>query len=142
MIATIVVWSLKNGGIKNLEETLSTEALQKWQEDIHRSSWGVSLPKFDVRADYDLVPHLNDLGIKSAFTGGGLAGIAEDVSVDTAIQSTRMTVDESGTHYLSDLCLGNNEYSEIIVDSPFLFFIMDDESGAILFMGRVMDPTV
>ncbi len=31
---------------------------------------------------------------------------------------------------------------EFTADHPFLFFIQDDESGATLFMGRVMDPTV
>ena len=28
-----------------------------------------------------------------------------------------------------------------IVDRPFLFFVVDDATGAILFQGKIVDPT-
>jgi serpin B len=31
---------------------------------------------------------------------------------------------------------------EFVADHPFIFIIQDDESGTIIFMGKVTDPTV
>ena len=143
-LSMLVVLPSENDGIESLEKSLSAEMLQKWQEVMRYASVKVALPKFNMRADYDLTPYLNNLGVKSIFTGGNLAGISEGVLVDKAVQSAYVEVDEEGTPYFYELCtvLGiGPEPPRFTADHPFLFFIQDNESGAIFFMGRVMDPT-
>ena len=34
------------------------------------------------------------------------------------------------------------EYPEFRADHPFIFMILDEETGCILFMGRISDPTL
>jgi len=62
-----------------------------------------------------------------------------------------MQVDEEGTIALavslemgptSGLGDDTSEPLEFIVNRPFIFFIFDEDTGTILFMGRVLDPTV
>jgi serine protease inhibitor len=31
---------------------------------------------------------------------------------------------------------------ELVVDRPFLYWIVDEPTGALLFLGRVLDPSV
>ena len=143
-LSMLVVLPPEKDGIKNLEESLSTETLRKWQKSHWRVLIEASLLKFDMRADYDLIPHLNDLGVKSVFSGGNPAGIAEGVVVDKAIQSAYVEVDEEGYRNFGEACATpaiERSMPDFKADHPFIFFIQDEESGAILFMGRVMDPT-
>ena len=58
-------------------------------------------------------------------------------------------MDEHGTEAAAATAMVARDISEnfeppqpapFVVDRPFFFFIHDDRSGAVLFMGRVMDP--
>ena len=143
-LSMLVVLPPEKDGIKNLEESLSAETLRKWQKNHGRGLIVPSLLKFDMRADYDLTPYLNSLGVKSVFSGGNPAGITEGVLVDKAIHSAYVEVDEEGFRNLGEECFvydAKRSMPDFKADHPFIFFIQDNESGAILFMGRVMDPT-
>lgn len=144
-LSMLVVLPPEKDGIKNLEELLSAETLRKWQKSYGKGSIAASLLKFDMRADYDATPYLNSLGVKSAFNGGNHTGIAEGILVNKAIHSAYVEVDEEGFRNVGgDECFVysiERSMPDFKADHPLLFFIQDDESGAILFMGRVMDPT-
>ena len=104
----------------------------------------VSIPKFETKTHYDLIPELQDLGITLIFDGGDLSGISDtDMFVDRATQDAYVNVNEEGTEAVAVTTLGMDMSvpPAFIADRPFLFFIQDDESGTILFMGKIVDPT-
>ena len=64
--------------------------------------------------------------------------------VDKATQDAYMNVNEEGTEAAAVTTIVIDESGPVTfkTNRPFLFFIIDDESGAILFMGKIMDPSV
>lgn len=59
------------------------------------------------------------------------------------VHQATVTVDEKGTEAAAatGAVLESAGYSELRVDRPFLFAITDDATGAVLFAGRVLDPS-
>ena len=62
-------------GMTALEESLTAEMLEEWQQSAHVRT--VSIPKFETKTHYDLIPKLKDLGITLIFGGGDLGGISD-----------------------------------------------------------------
>ena len=55
-----------------------------------------------------------------------------------------MTVDEQGTEAAAATAVlverVVSEPPEVAIDRPFIFLVRDSDTGAILFLGRVLDP--
>jgi serpin B len=111
-----------------------------------------SLPKFSVNSRMDLAQVLATLGMKGVFnpSTADLSGITTDekLFLQSVIHQANMDVDEEGVTAAAvtvSLGLGAGGpppgHVDFRVDKPFLYFITDDRSGTILFMGRVDDPT-
>jgi serpin B len=111
-----------------------------------------SLPKYSVESRVDLAKVLAAMGMSDLFSAqnADLSGITTDekLFIDKVIHQANMDVDEEGvTAAAVTISLGLGAGAEqpphvdFNVDKPFLYFIRDKESGAILFMGRVDDPT-
>jgi serpin B len=119
------------------------------------STYDVSLwlPKFSVESRFDLAGVLAAMGMPSAFNAdtADLSGITTDekLFLDKIIHQANMDVDEEGvTAAAVTVALGLGgagqppPHVDFRVDKPFLYFIRDRDSGAILFMGRVNDASV
>ena len=131
-------------GMAALEESLTAEMLEGWQQSAHDTYITVSIPKFETKTHYDLIPKLKDLGITLIFEGGDFSGISDSgMFVAKATQDAYVNVNEEGTEAAAVTALVMDETAPptFIADRPFLFFIQDDESGTILFMGKIVDPT-
>jgi serpin B len=73
------------------------------------------------------------------YTGGAPSGIW----IDDGYQTSRIGVDEKGTEAASSSIIaqvGGGTQREMVLDRPFLFLVRDIPTGAVLFMGRLMDP--
>jgi serpin B len=113
------------------------------------------LPKFGLDTHADLVPTLQTMGMRSVMdaTTADLTGItdADRLFIASVVHQANIDVDERGTEAAAATSVGADtggctgpaprETRTLRVDHPFLFLIRDVETGAILFMGRVTDPS-
>jgi serpin B len=110
---------------------------------------GVALPPFAFAGALDLVSVLQSMGVIQVFDGAadlsGINGLAGDLFVKTAVHKATITVDQKGTEAAAatGVVVGRKSASivNLAIDRPFLFFIRHDATNAILFQGRVLDPT-
>lgn len=137
--------------ITDLEERLSEDLLSEWTGGMQGTEVTVLMPKFETRTDYDLDMLLPKMGLTDVFIEGsanltGIYDVGKAVWVSEAAQKAYVKVNESGTEAAAvtsvTFAMESANYPPVfLADRPFMFLIQDDESGAILFMGRVSDPS-
>ena len=152
-LSMLVILPDERHGIKQLEENLSAEQIEKWRQELYYTDVSVSMPKFTMFTNYNLIPPLKALGTSSVFSSAlsDLTGIVDPggnrLFVNGASQAAFVDVNEEGTEaaavttIIMDFISEPSRSENFIADHPFIFIIQDDESGIILFMGRMYDPT-
>ena len=109
----------------------------------------IHLPRFTAKWKASLNDTLIQLGMADAFDPfradfPALASVAEYLAFVT--QSTTVAVDEVGTVATSSTAAGTAPTAvappvALVLDHPFIYAIQDTGTGAILFIGQMMDPT-
>ncbi len=144
---------LPRNDLGSLEESLTLEELSSWQEEMQNEEVYVYMPKFKLEAEYDLSPQIKELGVELAFDPdyADLSGIADvkpnNLYVGFATHKAFVDVNEEGTEAAAATAIGVEETSApadptvFRADHPFVFLIQDNETGLVLFMGRVSDPS-
>ncbi len=111
----------------------------------------LGLPKFKTESRVELATVLAELGMPTAFTDtADFSGIttAERLFISAVIHQANIDVDEKGTTAAAATAVvmrasaAPAEVVTLTVDRPFLFAIRDTETGAVLFLGRIADPSV
>ena len=111
----------------------------------------VTLPRFKFSTPSPLNTVLAALGMSDAFNAAladfsGMDG-GRDLFIGGVLHKAIIAVDEKGT--TAAAATGTTVVTTaiempgptLVVDRPFLFFIRHNATGAILFQGRVMDPS-
>lgn len=109
----------------------------------------LTLPRFNFVWDASLTEPLTDLGMIDAFdkNTADFSGMstAEPLFVSDVLHKAFIGVDEYGTEAAAATAVIVSTWSEPIpftADHPFLFFIRDTETSAILFAGQVINPSL
>lgn len=108
----------------------------------------LSLPRFSYDTNLQLAGVLAEMGMPIVFSGeADFSGIsAEPLFVTQVVHKTFISVDEKGTEAaaVTEIRLGGggppNMPLVFNVNRPFIYIIYESTSGAILFMGQVLDP--
>ena len=149
-------------GIDGLEQSLSPEKLAGWVKAMKPERIWLSLPSFEVNpsTSMSLGNMLQSLGMKAAFSNeqADFTGMANPpdrskrLKISQVFHKAFVKVDEKGTEAAAASAVAMSEITKSIddppppkrvkVDRPFVYFIRDNGTGLVLFLGRVADPTV
>lgn len=142
-----------------LETSFDSSLLQATLQVMERQLVDLNMPKFKLEAQLSLAGVLQEMGMRYAFDRSqaefqgmdGLSCLAGDedcLSISDVVHKAFVAVDEAGTEAAAATAVmmlgasGQPEYPiELVIDRPFIFLIHDRDTGAILFLGRVVKPS-
>lgn len=140
-----------SGRFAEVEALVAAGLLGEVRTALEGAIVDLSLPKFEMRNQLALVDALRALGIERAFDPdqADFSGITteDQLYVSDVIHEAFIAVDEAGTEAAAAtaVIIGTTSMPTDIVtldiDRPFLFFLQDRTTGAVLFLGRVLDPS-
>jgi serpin B len=140
------------GEFDSFEETLDIERFDGILDNLSFWNVGLTLPKFTYESEFGLSGTLASLGMLDAFSpdDADFSGMTSEskLYIQDVVHKAFVSVDEAGTEAAAATAVIIGEVSapeplpfvELTVDRPFIFVIRDIETGAILFVGRVLDP--
>jgi serpin B len=133
------------------EAGLTAQALAAMTAALREREVDLALPKFSVQTATSLVDALKALGMPLAFdpNHADFSGITtqDQLFISDVIHQANIDVDEKGTTasaasavMIAGLAAPAPPVT-LRVDRPFLFALRDIPTGAIVFLGRVTDPS-
>ena len=148
---SMVILLPKAGQFETFEGTLDTDLVDSITNDLSYREVAISLPKFEFESEFSLVDTLAAMGMPVAFSAAadfsGMTGTRE-LFIAEILHKAFVSVDEAGTEAAAATAVvvgvtaTPGQPVEVTVNRPFVFLIRDIETGTILFVGRVLDPSV
>ncbi len=140
----------KQNEIGQLEESLILEKLETYRQSLQPREIDLFLPRFKLETKYFMKEDLAEMGMPIAFSMdadfSGMTG-NKDLFISEVIHQAFVEVNEEGTEAAAATAVIMKESAMMIdkpvfrADRPFFFLIEHSETGAILFMGRVNNPS-
>ena len=137
--------------LATFEQALTADQLAAITGALAKGQVALTFPKFSIETKAQLADILKALGMPTAFSDAAdFSGIttAERLAISDVIHQANIDVDEKGTEAAAATAVVMRELSApaepltVAVDRPFLFALRDVPTGAILFLGRVADPSI
>ncbi|MCH7699360.1 MAG: serpin family protein [Chloroflexi bacterium] len=138
------------GEFETFESSIDAEQIEALIDSVGDFRVDLTMPKFEFDSSFDLPETLKELGMVSAFEPfvADLSGMdgTQDLFISQIVHKAFVAVDEEGTEAAAATgVLGevtsSPGHAEVALNRPFLFLIRHEDTGTILFLGRVMDPT-
>lgn len=153
-LSMVVLLPKSLDGITSIERRLDGVRLRQWLTALDKepaSEATVFLPKFKTTRRLELRDDLAAMGMPTAFGPAadfsGMTG-SPDLFISHVIHQAFVDVNEEGTEaaaataVIAELKGLPEEHAVLRVDHPFLFLIHENQTGAILFLGRVTNPSI
>lgn len=139
--------------LAELQASLTAENWQTWMTRFSPREGTLQLPRFKSEFGTSLNEALKALGMDLAFdpAAADFSGINPDeqLFISAVEHRTFIEVNEQGTEAAAATSVGISVTSapidppfQMVCDRPFFYAIQDNETGAILFMGAIQNPTL
>ncbi|KAF0126300.1 MAG: serpin-like protein [Elusimicrobia bacterium] len=148
-LSMMAVLPREGKSLAEVEEVLSAKKLADWREAMDLRDVKAFLPRFKFSAKYSLAERLPAMGLKLAFTDAadfsGMDG-TQDLYIQKAFHQAFVEVNEEGTEAAAatGVAMGlksiQMDFELFRADRPFLFLILENKTGLVLFIGRVENP--
>jgi serpin B len=144
---------LPDGDMEKFSKSLSLDAIRQLCVDMYSEDVDIFLPRFKLEAGYGLGGMLSEMGMPDAFSEkladfSGMTG-RSDLYISKVLHKARIEVNEEGSEAAAATAVimapksVHLERKQVFrADHPFLFMIVHNSTGAILFMGRLSNPTI
>ena len=147
---SMVILLPQAGQFEMFEGSIDAQAVDAIVKDLEPRRVALTMPKFEFESDFRLRETLTAMGMPVAFSGGadfsGMTG-NRDLFIADVIHKAFVSVEEAGTEAAAATAVVMKEIAaplepiEVTIDRPFIFLICDIETGTILFVGRVINPS-
>jgi serpin B len=140
-----------SGTLAAFESSLDATKLGAIVAGLTSQQVQLALPRFKTETSQSLEDLLKALGMTSAFAVGqadfsGMDG-THNLYISKVIHKAFIDVAEKGTEAAAATAVVMRNGSalqsgiSVVADRPFLYFLRDQPTGAVIFMGRVLDPS-
>jgi serine protease inhibitor len=137
--------------LAEFQKQLTAKNWQVWSEKFRKREVFVQLPRFKVEYGIDLINTLQNMGMQIAFSpAADFRNLSsESVFINEVNHKTFVDVNEQGTEAAAVTSVGisrgldlpSQDSFKIIIDRPFFFTISDRQTGTIIFMGAIKNPS-
>jgi serpin B len=139
------------GQFTAFENALSADQFDSILGSVVWQQVALSMPRFSYESEFGLKDTLAQMGMPDAFEPGvaNFSGMSDqnNLFISDVVHKAFVKVDESGTEAAAatGVIVGVTSVPaaplEVTIDRPFLYMIYDQNSHAILFLGRVLNPS-
>ena len=147
---SMVILVPATGRFEEFASALDAKRVASILKDINPQKVHLTMPKFTYESGFRLKETLAAMGMPDAFLYGvadfsGMDGTRE-LFIGDVIHKAFISVDEAGTEAAAATAVvmvgaAPTPPKEVTLDRPFVFLIRDIQTDAILFAGRVADPS-
>jgi serpin B len=146
---SMVILLPEDGKFQAFEEGLQAQQVSDIISGMQATEVALTMPQFEFDSGFSLKDTLAGMGMPVAFSSAadfsGMTGKRE-LFISDVIHKAFVSVDEAGTEaaaataVIMELTAVPEPAVEVTIDHPFIFLIRDIETGAVLFVGRVLNP--
>jgi serpin B len=140
-------------GLPTLEKQLTIHSLTGWLAELDKQpaqKIDLYLPRFKLEPEYGLIPPFTNMGMKDAFSPGeadfsGMGWPKGALYISQIKHKAFVEVNEEGTEAAAatavEMSTKSIRHDPVFrADHPFFFLIRDNQTGTILFTGRLVNP--